>query len=351
MQGPHDRHRHDPARLTRAALVAGLALLLASPAHASRFTPFPSPTAPLSPQPPLGPATASAEGVRHHVDAATRVEVSVDASGSPFAVVATQRLDVRVKGDYFFTIGAPVDDVEAAPGSASTPGFRTGAIVWAGFDPGRRLLAGRATLEAHAVAPLLPLRIVLSGSRTTLVNATRVTVGAFGASAVPGSVVRALRDLRAGAVAGAQVNGTPVPVRVAVAAPLRVTGTIGGRRVSLILTGRRTIAATGAVNLIVTPLKPTVPERLPSGGRELFALASRLALATARARQYLQFLANPDALGRSETTFAYRTARRPVVAAPPMVVVQHGRSWVEAVLVAIGLVALVSAALAVWARS
>lgn len=275
----------------------------------------------------------------------------MDAAGSPFAVAATQRLAVRVKGDYLFTVGAPVDDVQAAPGSASTPGFRTGAIVWAGFDPGRRLLAARATLDTHAVAPLLPLRIVVSGGRTTLVNATRVTVGAFGASAVPGSVVRALRDLRAGTTAGAQVNGTPVPVRITVVAPLRVTGTIGGRRVSLVLTGRRTVAAAGAVRLTVTPLRPTVPERLPHGGRELFALASRLALATARAGQYLQFLANPDAQGRSETAFAYRTARRPVVAAPPVVVVRHGRSWVEAALVAIGILALAAAALAAWARS
>jgi hypothetical protein len=94
-----------------------------------------------------------------------------------------------------------------------------------------------------------------------------------------------------------------------------------------------------------------MPARLPSSGRELFALASRLALADARAGQYRQFLANPDAQGRSETTFAYRTARRPVVAAPAVVVVHHGRSWVEAALVAIGILALAAAALAVWARS
>jgi hypothetical protein len=285
------------------------------------------------------------------VDALTRVDVSVDASGSPFAVAATQRLAVRVKGDYLFTIGAPVEDVEAAPGSASTPGFRTGAIVWAGFDPGRRLLAARAILDPRTVAPLLPLRIVVSAARTTLVNATRVTVGAFGASAVPGSVVRALRKLRRGTAAGAQVNGPPVPVRVAVVAPLRITGTIGAHRVSLVLTGRTTIAASGAVHLVVTPLRPAVPTRLPSGGRQLFGLASRLALATARAGQYERFLANPDPQGRSETTFAYRTARRPVVAAPAVVVVRHRRSWVETTLVAIALVALAAAALAAWARS
>lgn len=351
MQEPHDRHHHHPARLRRAAVLAGLALLTAAPAHASRFAPLPSPIAQLSPQPPLGPATTSREGVRHRVDASTQVDVSVDRAGTPFAVVAAQRLAVGVKGDYLFTIGAPVESVEALPISASTPGFRTGAIVWAGFNPGRRLLAARATLDPHAVAPLLPLRLIASGASTTLVNATRVTVGAFAASAVPASVVRALRDLRAGDAAGAQVNGTPVPVRVTVAAPLRVTGTIGGQRVSLVLTGRTTIAAAGPVQLVVTPLRPSVPARLPSGGRELFALASRFALATARANQYLGFLANPDAQGRSETTFAYRTARRPVVAAPAVVVVHHSRSWVEAALVAIGLVALAAAALGVWARS
>ena len=87
------------------------------------------------------------EGFRHRVAATTRSTVAVDPSGTPFAVHATQRLDVRVLGDYFFTIGAPLLDVAAAPGSASTPGLRATAILWAGFNPGTRVLIARATLD------------------------------------------------------------------------------------------------------------------------------------------------------------------------------------------------------------
>ena len=349
MQGPHDRDRHHPPGLSRAGLLALLALLLAAPAEAARFTPLPSPDAALSPQPPLGLSTVSREGVRHRVDATTRVDVTVDATGAPFAVAATQRLDVRVPGDYLLTVGAPVEHVEAAPGSASTPGFRSGAIVWAGFNPSRRLLAARATLAPRAVARVLPLRLVVSAGRTTLVNATRVTVGAFRANAVPHSLSK---SLAAGALpAGALVTGTPTAVRVAVAAPLRVTGTIGARHVSLLLRQDSVVPSTGPVDLRVTPVAPAVPARLPASGTALFVLATRLSLETARARQYERFLANPDLQGRSETTFVYRTGRRPVIAAPAVVVTRTGRSWVETLLIVAAVLAVLYAALVVWARS
>jgi hypothetical protein len=327
-------------------------------AAAVSFVPFPSPTAPLSPEPPLlHGASASTEGVRHHVSASTRVDVSVDATGRPFAVAATQRLDVRVTGDYFFTIRAPVTAVRAVPGSASTPGFRVGAIVWEGFDAGRRLLAARATLEPAAVRPLLPLRIVVSNGRTTLVNATRLDAAAGRASATAASVRAYLAKLRAANAAGAvpqpgkaQVTATPVPVRLSVAAPLEVTGTVGGRRVSLLLTDRTTVPAAGRVDLRVTPMPPAVPAALPAGGAALFTLASRLSLETARARQFLEFLGNPDPKGRSETVFAYRTARRPGTAVRP-VSGHHGRGWVAGALIAVALAAALCAAVVLWARS
>ena len=105
------------ARFDDACGRAGLALLaLAAPAAASaaqpRLAALPSPLAALSATPPLGSgASAAAEGVRHRIDATTRVRVAVDAHGTPFAVTATQRLDVSQPGDYYFTIGAPLTDV------------------------------------------------------------------------------------------------------------------------------------------------------------------------------------------------------------------------------------------------
>ncbi|HVU79393.1 MAG TPA: hypothetical protein VHC67_17600 [Gaiellaceae bacterium] len=327
-------------------------------AAAVGFAPFPSPTAPLSPEPPLmHGASASTEGVRHHVSASTRVDVSVDAQGRPFAVAATQRLDVRVAGDYFFTVRAPVTAVRAVPGSASEPGFRVGAIVWEGFDAGRRVLAARATLEPGAVGPSLPLRIVVSDGRTTLVNATRIDAAAGRATATPGSVRAYLAQLRTANAAGtepapgrAQVEATPVPVRLSVAAPLEVTGTVGGRRVSLLLTGRTTVPAAGRVHLRVTPVPPQVPARLPRDGAELFTLASRLSLETARARQFRELLGNPDPDGPSETTFVYRT-QTPPTAAAPLVTRHHGRGLLTIALVAAALAAALCAAVVLWARS
>ena len=59
VQGPDRGHDHHPPRL-RIALAAGAAgLALAAPAAAAQDVPLPSPLAPLSPSPPLGPATSS----------------------------------------------------------------------------------------------------------------------------------------------------------------------------------------------------------------------------------------------------------------------------------------------------
>ena len=69
-------------------------------------------------------AFSSSESTRHRVNAVTSVGISIDRSGTPFAITASQSLDVRVAGDYFFTIGAPLQDVAALPGSDSTPGLR-----------------------------------------------------------------------------------------------------------------------------------------------------------------------------------------------------------------------------------
>ena len=156
--------------MTRPALVALTVLACAGGAQAAqrgRFVALPTPLAQLSSSPPLaGGANATSEVVRHRVDARTGVDVAVDNSGTPFRVRVTHRLDVRVKGDYFFTIGAPVVAVEAAPGSDSTPGRRAASILWAGFNPLRRTLVARATLDPVAVAPSLPLRVEVANGAT-----------------------------------------------------------------------------------------------------------------------------------------------------------------------------------------
>jgi hypothetical protein len=358
LQGPDAGHHHHPPRLSRIA-VALIALAAAPAASAAqpRFAALPSPVAPLSQQPPLGGgALSSTERVRHRVDATTTVRVAVDAAGTPFAVTATQRLDVRVTGDYFFTIGAPATTAEAAPGSQSTPGLRANAIVWAGFVPGRRILAARATLDTNAVAQVLPLRIERRGSTTLLTNATGASVAAYTADATRAPLrayVRALvRDVGRGVPptgGGAYITTPPRQVRVRVVAPLMVRGTVGSTPVDELVTGTAVVHAVGPLHLTVEPAF-TPPRRQPASGRALLDLATRLTLTAARLRQYESFLGNPDPTGANRTTYVYRTAERPHVVATARSA-RHGHGWWTTLAVAAGLVVAAFAGLVVWARS
>jgi hypothetical protein len=351
--------RHPP-RLSRALVAVGLAAILpAGAARAAGVASLPSPVAPLSPSPPLGQgATAAAENVRHRVFAQTIVRISVDRGGAPFAVTATQRLDVRVLGDYFFTIGAPLVDVEATAGSDEVPGLRSDAIIWAGFNPIRRVLAARATLDTGRVSTSLPLRIEATSHSVSLVNATHTTVTGYTAEARRGPLLdylaRLRDDLRNGrtpAGGSAELTSTPEPVRMEVAAPLRVVGTVAGRKVSLVLRDRLVVPASGKVDLRVTPVASAgVPGAESLGGRALLHAVEHTALTVARTRQYDTFLGNPDPTGRSETTYIYRTATK-IAAARPAAVATHGHDWERTALVFLAVALGAVAGLAVWARS
>jgi hypothetical protein len=339
VQGPDHGHDHHPSRLRLALLAGAAGLALAAPAAASRDATLPSPLAPLSPSPPLGTgATATSETVRHRIRSVIRVHVSLLPSGAPFAIAADQTLIVTVKGDYFFTIGAPLLDVEALPGSDATPGLRSTSIIWEGFNPLRRTLKARASLDPAQVAPALPLRIEVRGATTTFVNTTRVTVAAFTADADPAPLVRYVRELRRAVTLGlpmteatAKLTSAPRATRVRVAVPLRVSGTVGGRRVS-----EPQVPAAGALTGL--------------SGREALARATTVVLTVARLRQYERFLGNPDPTGPSTTTYLYRTAappRAPAAVQPAA----HGRDWTMTAAVAAGLLLAAGAALAVWARA
>lgn len=347
-----------------AALAALAALAFAAGAQAAprgNYVTLPSPLAPLSPAPPLGGgATASSEGFRHTVAATTRVDVALDSSGAPFAVRATQRLDVGVLGDYFFTIGAPVLDVEAAPGSASTPGLRSTSILWTGFNPGRRTLIALASLDPAVAASTLPLRIEIASGRVTLVNTTGVTAGSYTAEALVPPLISYLAQLRnlvrrglPPTSGGAYVTSTPTATGLRIVAPLHVVGTVGGRAMNAVVEGRLVVHGSGPVRLTVTPASP---ERLLNAGtagrsgRQLLERVARAALTLARIRQYQTFLGNPDPTGPSRTTYVYRSATRP---APPPVAVVHApqRGWVTTIAVAAGLLLAATAGLFAWSRS
>ncbi|HEV7641785.1 MAG TPA: hypothetical protein VGO39_13035 [Gaiellaceae bacterium] len=346
------------------ALAVLIGLAAAASAHAAprgNYATLPSPLAPLSAAPPLGGgATASSEGFRHRVAATTRVDVSLDTAGTPFAVVATQRLDVGVLGDYFFTIGAPVLDVEAAPGSASTPGLRASSILWTGFNPGHRKLIARATLEPGVAGTSLPLRLEVAQDHVTLVNTTAVTAGSYTADALVPPLRSYLAQLRrqvargqAPTSGGVYVTSKPTATGLRVVAPLHVTGTVGGRHVDALVEGRLVVRGGGPVRLTVTPASPDRLLDAPTtglSGRQLLDRVARASLTVARVRQYQTFLGNPDPTGPNRTTYVYRSAARP--APPPVAAVRPApRDWATTIAVAAGLLLAAGGALVVWSRS
>jgi hypothetical protein len=343
-----------------ALLLAGAALVAAAGAQAApHYVSLPSPVAPLSTSPPVGGgASAFSERIRHRVTATTRVDTLLDRDGKPFSVVATQRLDVRVKGDYFFTIGAPLLDVEAAPGSESTPGLRAASILWTGFDPGRRTLAARATLDP-SVAPSLPLRVEVADDRTTLVNTTAIDAAGYTADAARAPLVAYLTRLRADLAAGrpplagaATATSKPTSTRLRVGVPLLVSGTVAGRTVHATVRDRLVVPATGAVRLTVEPdTRARFGDLTRLSGRALLELATSASLQAARARQYEAFLGNPDPAGHSDTTYVYRTAARPVPPVTAEPASHGGRGWTTTLAWLGALAAGAVVALVAWTRA
>lgn len=365
MQDANNGDDHHPAGLIRLAAFA-VVLIAASAAHAAepRFVALPSPLTPLTASPPLGGgASAGGEGHPHRVLASLEVRVSVDGSGAPFAVHATQRLEVRRIGDYAFTIGAPLTDVAAVAGSDGAPGLRAGAYLWQGFNPGRRILAARIKLGPRAAASL-PLRIEIAHGRVTLSNRTATVVSAFAADGSPTELRGYLSALRAAAARGepATGSGTTITspleqVRLRVSAPLAIDGAIGARLIHLTLggTGRaeQAVFPAGPVHLTVRPQPPLELLAPPAheSGRALFARATRASLESARSRQYDTFLGNPDPAGPSHASYLYVSATRPHPAAVPVARPGGGRDWLRlGGVLAVALAAAAVAAVA-WSRA
>jgi hypothetical protein len=306
-------------------------------------------------------------------------------------------------GDYTFAIPGPIADVRRAQGSDSEPGLRRDAIVWAGFSPGNRLLAARATLRVGAAASALPVRLLLSQTagevRLRVRNATAVRIQAFTGPAGPESAAEQLDAARAAARQGSPVTdayvemrGQPRSVLVDAYAPLELTGELrfppgtleaaqieGGRREgdTVVFRARlgdqsplelavavRGVDAVPRVRLVAVPVPPLDMLR-PSGaswaaavrrgdanGARLLARLVRARLAAARADQYQRYLASPDPRGRTRAAYVYETAARRAVPAPPEPATEEGGAGVltTVLLIAVGLVGL--GGLAVWwARS
>jgi hypothetical protein len=385
VQEPDESLDNDPAaigiRLRRAALAVSAVALVAAPGVAgASLTTLPSPFFPLRAEPPLrGSAAATETRFPGRLSSTQTVSVSIDSSGQAFRVIDVDRIGITQKGDYSFVLAAPVKDVRAAAGSASEPGLRSGAVVWQGFSPGRRLLAAVITLRAEAAVSALPLRIAIEGSGLRLVNTTSASSTTVDANVPAAEIARALDAARAALKGG---TPTPAPIVSAVGAvrevhvvarvPLRVRGTVrfaGAPPRSLdAVVGQDPLRIAGAGALKAFELSVSVPEpaavlRPPgarrwldlvrsgrlAGGRSTTRLAVNRLLAAALALHFRQFLPNPDVNGITRTSYRYALAERPQAAKIQAPGGRHG--WPVSVAVLLGLVAAAVGALVLWAHS
>jgi hypothetical protein len=345
--------------------VAACALAAAPAAHAAGqpvVLTLVDPNTNLTQQPPLAAhfvVEQEARVFRQKVDSAQVVTVGVDETGRPVTLGVVQRLRLTGQGDYLYSIPAPVLSVVQTRDSASFPGRRQGAILWAGFSPGKRLLGARATLAPRRIARYLPLRVRLqtlvdgrplaAGERRsgdlslalTLENTTRTSAPAATGLGDARELKRALAGARRGVY---PLGGIPIQVAppvhalvVAVEAPLLVRGELhvagglegadvegaqlAGNRITfsfrlgdglpLTRTIRLTAHVTGAaapkLRLVATPVAPrrtlAAPVRL--GGQGLLKVAEKAFLRNARAHQYRTFLLNPGPGGAGHDTGRY----------------------------------------------
>jgi len=297
-----------------------------------------------------------------------RVLVGLDGDGTPNSVTVVQRSRLNRLGDYVFAIPAPVVSVLPGPGTESQPGQRTNQILWQGFSPGQRMLAAEAQLRLEESAPYLPVKVRVEprdGRTTVLIeNQTAVEVPSYTGDVEPTSLTQVLARIRTAIDRNlfaeglnVELRGRKTPVRVEIAAPLRLTGTVGAKRFSALLDGveRRAVSVTvpGAEPEVAFTVRTArVPDDVTGKQDPSTRLAGtiRLELTYARTRQFDQFLSSPDQTGHSSTTYVYKTAAHPV-AAPPIDEGgsdSHAMSWIAlGLLLAVGL----PLAAVLWARS
>ena len=326
-----------------------------------------------------------------HISSTERVRVGVDGSGRPTMLHVDQRLVVSGKGDYELAVGAPVEDVSRGPGSESEPGFRVDQVLWAGFSPGRKVLAANVTLRVAPAAPYLPLRLRLTregdGFSLTVANATTTPVMSYAGVVRQAEMARLLDATRRSSLAGVRVTaafatflGTvrvpkqPVPIeapfrvegefRVGSGAPVSFSRVLGdGQPLSLTLhaagTGRPTVHLRGWPAPVVNLLKPpggaswaAAVRRHALSSRDLLRRLLGTRMRLVRADQYQTFLADPDADGRSRAVYEYET----VSARPPRRSLATagsggGTNMLLVVLAVAGALAAAGGGLVLWARS
>jgi hypothetical protein len=333
---------------------------------------LPSVRTALTPGPPLTSANLTGEVLYPPgMTSDQKVLVGVDSTGKPVSLHVVQRLELPKLGDYSFTVPGPIADVEAARGSESQPGLRRDAILWSGFSAGKKTLAARATLRAGEAASRLPLRVTLERDGDSLtVRGENVATARAPVLAGPlsvGEAAKALRQTRKYLHFGnaapdlyATVRETPRSRSERITAPLDVRGQVGEERFHYVLGDGRPLrferriahAPAGAkLRLVVTPVPPErlLRTRVREAARAL-SLVARARLTVARELQFQNFLANPNATGRSSAVYIYGAAKRAAAPKPVATTGESESSWPAFLAVALAVVGA-GTLVVLWANS
>ena len=335
-------------------------------------------------------AGAAAAAARRDAEAArdglarNRVRVGIDGDGSPHESRSRQRLEVRALGDYTFFIPAPAITVTAGARERVAARLRQNQILWQGFSPRRRVLAASAQLRLQDSAPGLPIRLHIAGARPSravrardhdrerdrcALEHVRRRPGRGrrrgGARFPPRRTGRAYRgegdprprrgaadsrSMRAGLRSEAfaeRLCSTRRRCRRAIwrRRPLQAACSAAGLpQVSAL--ARRGSPAAPSIRLVAQPF---IDAALPPASTRSFADLQRVSLRYARARQYQSFLANPDSIGPSETTYVYETAT--AEPAPRPANEPSDDAALPAAIVLGGLALLAFGLVVVWAHS
>ena len=393
---------------TRLFVTVGAALAITAVPSALAVTPvvsLPWPPTVLPETPPLAPPTSGVLPLSPlflgKLESRERVVVGLADDGTPHSVRVLQTIVVKRLGNYVFAVPAPVLSVLPGTGTESQPGRRENQILWQGFSPGHRVLAAWADLRPAESAGSLPLRVrvttEVAGSplapgekrsgdlRVTLTaeNATVATAQSFTAEPDPvdlaivlGRIRSAIRrDVYAEGL-NIRLRGPSTPVKVRVAAPLQLEGTLtfapgtaqlrgargGVARVSGLLDERRPrlrIVLRGqalnasAPTLALRVRTADIPDTVTPAQDARTRLAGTIALELtyARKRQYDMFLASPDQTGPSSATYVYRSAA--IAKASPVAGTSggdgdHTLGWI---VLTLGLIVAVPTGAVIWAHS
>lgn len=383
------------ARVLLAFSAAALALPAVAASERRQQVVLPGPVPYPTPVPPLVGKTALPQlyiAPALHIGSDEVVKVGVGPGGRPARVRVRQRLLIRGQGDYQLAISGPIDDVRPAPGTQSSPGLRSDQLLWAGFSPGRKVLAADAFLRPRDAAPYLPLRLRVErdGNRAvlTVANATIVPQQVYTGKVRLPELARLLDETRHASLAGVRLKGSfanfigevrtlKQPVRIA--APLRVNGeltlpgqapvsfdrTLGdGQPLSFQVEARG--QGVPKVRLQARPA-PVVRELRPPGASTWAAALSRRSqpvdevvhrlmttrMQMVRSDQFQSFLADPDADGRARSVYEYETiaVKHRVAAAPASQDAGGGSDALLVALAVIGSVVVAGGGLVAWAHS